>query len=250
MARVVATARSAELVDNPHAGVALQAIAGEGNLARLHLAVFDEWSMLQLVQRLSGSGGGVRFAARLQGATGGNVFFAIETIRSLFESGELRFDAREGWSTQFDRDHDRLRGAALPASVVDAVRARIARLGAAAQRVVETAALAEDGSTLAELQGATALTDWEALGGIERAVAGHVIGPGRPRLSIRPRPVPRRDPVGALAGATAADARQAGRGARALQAEPARIAAHWEQAGKPGSRSRPGSGPPKRPDGA
>ena len=82
MARVFATARSAELADNPVAVAMLRDLAAEGSLARLPLAAFDEWSMLQLVQRLSGSEGGVRFAARLGAATGGNVFFALETIRA------------------------------------------------------------------------------------------------------------------------------------------------------------------------
>lgn len=232
MARVVATARSAELGDNPNAGIALQSIAGEGNLARLTLAAFDDWSMLQLVQRLSGGGGGVRFAARLQAATGGNVFFAIETLRSLFESGELRSDAGEGWSTRFDEttiDYAELR---LPGSVVDAVSARLARLGAAARRVVETAALAEDGSTLAELQGATALSDWEALDGIERAVAGHVMDRADAgyrfvhdlfRVAVRSGLSPERQRLTHAKLAAALEP---------LQAAPARIAAHWQQAGQ------------------
>jgi DNA-binding SARP family transcriptional activator len=232
MARVLATARNVELSDNPQAGVALQAIASERNLSRLPLGAFDEWSMLQLIQRLSGSEGGLRFAARLVGATGGNVFFALETLRALFESGELRLDPAEGWSTRYDSTTTDYAELPLPASVVEAVRSRVARLGAAAQRVLETAALAEEGSTLAEIQGATALSEWEALEGIERAVVAHVVnrsGPGYRfvhdlfRTAIRSGLSPERQRLTHAKLAAALEP---------LQVSPARIAAHWQQAGQ------------------
>ena len=120
----------------------------------------------------------------------------------------------------------------MPASVVDAVRARVARLGPAAQRVLETAALAEDGSTLAEIQGATALSDWEALDGIERAMAAHVVdraGAGYRfvhalvRLAIRSAMSPERQRL--LHAKLAATLEP-------LQAAPERIAMHWQQAGQ------------------
>lgn len=232
MARVIATARVDELGVNRAASSVLQAIDKEGGLARLPLAAFDEWSMLQLVQRLSGSEGGVRFAARLGAATGGNVFFALETIRALFEADELRAEPGQGWSTRYDSSTTDYAELPLPASVIDAVRARVARLGPAAQRVLETAALAEDGSSLAEIQGATALSDWEALDGIERAMAAHVVdraGEGYRfvhalvRLAIRSAMSPERQRLlhGKLAAAL-----------EPLNAAPARIATHWQHAGQ------------------
>ena len=232
MARVLATARGPELGDNAAAVAALQAIGKDGDLARLSLSAFDDWSMLQLVQRLSNSEGGVRFAARLGAATGGNVFFALETIRALFESGELRAEPGQGWSTRYDSSTTDYSELPLPASVVDAVRARVARLGPATQRVLETAALAEDGSSLAEIQGATALSDWQALDGIERAIAAHVVdraGSGYRfvhalvRMAIRSAMSPERQRLlhGKLAAAL-----------EPLHAAPARIALHWQQAGK------------------
>ncbi len=238
LARVLATARSAELADNPVAGAVLRELATERHLARLPLAPFDEWSMLQLVQRLSGSEGGVRFATRLGSATGGNVFFALETIRALFESGELRVEPGEGWSTRHDPTTSDYAEMPLPASVVEAVRARLARLGPATQRVLETAALAEDGSTLAEIQGATALSDWEALEGIERAVAAQLVdrsGSGyrfthalvRGAICSGLSPERQRLTHAKLAAAL-----------EPLQASPARIARHWERAGQAGAAAR------------
>ncbi|MCE9659209.1 MAG: AAA family ATPase [Burkholderiales bacterium] len=232
MARVIATARADELAINRVAASALQAIEKEGELARLPLGAFDEWSMLQLVQRLSNGAGGVRFAARLGAATGGNVFFALETIRALFETGELRVEPGRGWSTRYDSSTTDYAELPLPASVVDAVRARVARLGPAARRVLETAALAEDGSSLAEIQGATALSDWEALDGIERATAARVVDRagggyrfvhGLFRVAIRSAMSPERQRLlhGKLAAAL-----------EPLHAAPARIAMHWQEAGQ------------------
>lgn len=236
--RVLATARRTELAGNAVAQVALAAIDKEGGLARLPLAVFDDWSMLQLVQRLSRSGGGLRFAARLGKATGGNVFFALETIRALFEAGELRADPVEGWSTHYDDTTTDYAELALPASVLEAVRLRVTRLGPAALRILETAALAEDGCTLLEIQGATALSDWEALDGIERAVAAGVVvckGAGyrfvhelfRSAIGSGLSPERRRLTHAKLAAAL-----------EPLQAAPARIAAHWEQAGEAAAAAR------------
>ena len=232
--RVLATARTAELALNPAAAPAVVALAAEGALARLTLAPFDEWSMLQLVQRLSGRDGGVRFAARLNDATGGNPFFALETMRALIESGELQADPEQGWSTRYDETTTDYAELPLPASVIEAVRSRVARLGPAAVRLVETAALAEDGSTLAELQGATALSDWEALEGIERAMAAHVVareGDGYRFVHDLVR--------AAIAGSLGVERRRLthARLAAALERSDvpaARIAAHWQAAGASG----------------
>ncbi|MEO5883566.1 MAG: AAA family ATPase, partial [Caldimonas sp.] len=232
MPRVLATARADELAAHPAAAGVLQAIEQDGELARLPLEVFDEWSMLQLVQRLSNGEGGVRFAARLGAATGGNVFFALETIRTLFEAGELRIEPGQGWSTRYDSGTTDYAELPLPATVVDAVRARVARLGPAAQRLLETAALAEDGSSLAEIQGATALSDWEAVDGIERALTARVVdraGEGYRfvhalvRLALRSALSPERQRL--LHGRLAATLEP-------LQAAPERIAMHWQQAGQ------------------
>jgi len=238
MARVLATARTPELADNALASTLLAELAAERLLARRPLGAFDDWSMLQLVQQLSGSGGGVRFAARLGAATGGNVFFALETIRALFASGELRAEPGEGWSTRHDPTTTDYAELPLPASVVDAVHARLGRLGAATQRVLETAALAEDGSTLAEIQGATALSDWEALEGIERAVAaqfvdragnGYRFSHALIRGAIRSGLSPERQRLTHAKLAAALEP---------LKASPARIARHWEQAGQAEAAAR------------
>ena len=230
--RVVGTARGHELPGNPAAISALEDIERHPGLTRLTLDGLDAPAMLRLVQTLSGQGGGVRFAARLGAATGGNVFFALETIRALFEAGELQADPTDGWHTRYDETTTDYSELPLPASVVDTVSARVARLGPTARRVLETAALAQDGSTLVELRSATALTDWEALDGIERAVDAHVLTPagGGYRFvhdlfpsAIRKSLSPERQRLTHAKLAATLEH---------LQAPAARVAAHWQAAGE------------------
>ena len=66
------------------------------------LAPFGADDTLQLVRELSGSGRGERFAARLQESTRGNPYFLLETLRYLFDAGELRIDAEGRWETAYD----------------------------------------------------------------------------------------------------------------------------------------------------
>jgi len=54
------------------------------------------------------------------------------------------------------------------------------RLGAAARRVLEAAALAGDGFTLDEVQPATALSEFEALDGLERALDARLLAAAEP----------------------------------------------------------------------
>jgi tetratricopeptide (TPR) repeat protein len=150
----------------------------------------------------------------------------------LFEAGEVRVDPAEGWYTRYDDTTTDYAELPLPASVVDAVRARVARLGSAARRVLETAALADDGCTLDELKGATALTDWEALDGLERAIDAHVMnrdGGGYRfvhdlfRTAIRSGLSPERQRLTHAKLATALEP---------LKTAAARVAAHWQAAGE------------------
>ena len=228
-----ATARRHELSANAFALVALEGLERDALLVRVEVEPFDDWQMLQLVHALSRREGGVRFAARLAAATAGNVFFALETIRALLESGELHVDADRGWSTRFDDSTTGYAELPLPRSVVDAVRARVARLGPAAARLLETASLAGPGSTLAELRGATALSDWEALEAIERSIDARVLERAGDGYRLAHDLVAQ-----AMRHALSPERRRLMHGRLAatlepLGAAPARVAAHWEEAGDP-----------------
>ena len=155
---------------------AMRRLERSGLVLRVPLAPFGADDTLQLVRELSGSGRGERFAARLQESTHGNPYFLLETLRYLFDAGELRIDAEGRWETAYDdaATYGRL---PVPPTVREAVIERVERLGAPSRRVLEIAALAGDGFTLDLLRPASALDEWQAVEGLELSLqAGFVSG--------------------------------------------------------------------------
>ncbi len=231
--RLLATARVQELESNSTAAQAMTGLERDGLITRIHLGPLREADVRALVGCLSGNPSAHLFSRRLHQVTAGNPFFALETIRYLFEIGELNIDATGGWSTRFDQTTTDYAELPIPPSVRQAVLERVDRLGPAARRLLETAALTSDGFTLEEIQPATALSDWEGLEGLERAVNAQVLtrfDPGyrfghdliRKALQDELMPERRRLIHLKLAGSL-----------ESLGAQPARIATHLEQAGKP-----------------
>lgn len=145
-----------------------------GQAVLIELEPLSETDLLRMLRAMSGSGGATRFTQRLHKATGGNPLFVLETLKSLFESGELRVEA-EGWHTPYDQATTDYREMPIPASVREAVLGRVERLGAATRRLLEAASLAGDSFGLSELEGATALSEWESVEGLERALTAHLV---------------------------------------------------------------------------
>lgn len=173
--RVLLTARTSELEDSQAAREMVRRLERGGELTRIMLQPLSEESTLQLVRELSGTSTGHRFAHRLQRATQGNPFFLLETIRFLFDIGELALDERGHWSTAHDAETADYSELPVPPTVQKAVLERIERLGAAARRILETAALAGDRFSLLDVQPATALSDWDASEGLERALQAQLL---------------------------------------------------------------------------
>lgn len=141
-----------------------------GRAVEIHLEGLDEKAVRVLVQQLFGAERPVLFAQRLHRATGGNPFFALETLKSLVESSALEQNDLGEWSTPFDDTTHEYGELPMPGSVLVAVRERVARLGVGATRLLETASLAGDAFTLGDLQNATTLTELEALEALERSL--------------------------------------------------------------------------------
>lgn len=116
------------------------------------------------------------FSSWLHRQTGGNPFFALETLKSLFENGVLRAEGGQ-WHTDLDeitQDYSELQ---IPPKVAEVVRRRVGRLSEAAQRVVQAASVVGEGFTPRLLAEVTGLSDWMVLDGVEEAEqAGMLVG--------------------------------------------------------------------------
>jgi DNA-binding SARP family transcriptional activator len=225
--QVLATARTENLEESTHA--VLHSLERDGLLQRLQLEPLSEAQVQELIRTMSGIAA-PDFSRRLFRASIGNPFFMLEMIRDLFERQELEVE-NDVWVSKHQNVNDL--EPKIPATVREAVLERVARLGHAAQRLLETAALTDNGFLLEEIQPATALNEWECLDGLERAVTANVLqrlevgygfGHDLARQALESTLGPERRRL--IHGKLAVSLEQA-------QAAPSRIANHLEQAGKP-----------------
>jgi DNA-binding SARP family transcriptional activator len=140
----------------------------EMNLAEeIELKPLTELQTLDLVRQLSGSTA-ERFSKRLYDVAGGNPFYSLEVLRHLFDIGML--EVRDGqWHTAFDADTADYRELTIPETLKTTVLERVDRTGAGARRLLEAASLIGMDFRASDLEGATALSDWEQLEVLERA---------------------------------------------------------------------------------
>nr|WP_281376999.1 AAA family ATPase [Deinobacterium chartae] len=172
--RLLATARSDELAGHDSLNAALSGLRRDGRAMVLRLGGLSETEVCTLVQALSGGREPTLFARRLHAATGGNPLFVLETLRYLFETGNLSEDA-QGWSSPFDERTVDYAELPIPPEVREVVLERVARLGNPAGRLLEAASLYGASAPLEDLAGATALSEWEALEAVERLTAASVL---------------------------------------------------------------------------
>ncbi|MBL8307406.1 MAG: AAA family ATPase [Rubrivivax sp.] len=157
--------------------VQLDALAFAGAAVRVALGPLDVAAVEELVRTLSG-GAAPRFAARLHQATGGNAFFLYETLRHLFEIGLVQVDEAGLWETPFDASTDDYHELPLPPTVRDAVRARVARLGEDAMRLLEAASLLGGPFVMPWLAGCTSLDEAGTVAALEAAEQAHLLATG------------------------------------------------------------------------
>lgn len=253
--RLLATARTQELLEHTALGTALVALEREGRLRRVLLSPLSAPEVLSLVQMLSGHPA-QRFATRLFEASSGNPLYLLETLRHLFESGTLRQDAHGEWSTSYDASTEDYAELPLPSSVRDAILRRINHHGPTARRLLEAACLLDKDFSLEDLVPALSLSDWEALEALEgllgvgllvrlqgdgygfshalvRRVTLEELGPERRRL-IHRRLAERLEKTSAPAGRVAHHLEQAGQSAQAAKwriraaQDAAKVYAHFE----------------------
>lgn len=198
----------------------------------IDLEPLSETDLLHLVRSLSGSSSAVRFTKRLYKATGGNPLFVLETLKALFEAGELQAGA-EGWSTPYDRDTTDYHELPIPTSVREAATRRLNNLGEATRRLLEAASLVGDSFMLEELEGATALSEWESVGVLERTLQAGLIEREEARYRFHHELVRRSIAEGLSPERKSLLHLKLASNLERLGAPPARIAEHYEQGGSP-----------------
>ncbi|HET7526604.1 MAG TPA: AAA family ATPase, partial [Burkholderiaceae bacterium] len=153
-------------------------------LSRLDLAPLSSAALGDLLADLSRSPTPPpRFGGWLHALTGGNPFFALQTLRSLFESGRMHAHA-DGWSSDLDPISVDYSEFEMPPRVADLVRRRLGGLADGTRRVLSAAAVlgrANDSERLAAALGASA---WAVAEAVAEAESVGLLSEGRFRHDV------------------------------------------------------------------
>ena len=151
----------------------IRALTKAGAVELIELEPLDEAAIVDMIGQLSGPA--VLFPRRLHASTGGNPFFVLETLRALFESGELLINEDGLFQTPYDDVTEDYRELPIPTSVRETVLARSARLSSATRRLLEVGSLAPEPFRLGTVAKASALAEWEALEALEQAISAQLL---------------------------------------------------------------------------
>jgi DNA-binding SARP family transcriptional activator len=115
-----------------------------------------------------------RFSQWLSERSGGNPFFALETLKSLFENGILNVKNGQ-WHSQLDditQDYTELE---VPLSISELIERRLSRLSDSTRRVVQAASVMREGFTPKLLSQIVGLSEWGVLEALEEAEANSIV---------------------------------------------------------------------------
>jgi DNA-binding SARP family transcriptional activator/Tfp pilus assembly protein PilF len=135
----------------------------------LHLETFAEFEMEQLLGSLSGLQQRPHtFSQWLYARSGGNVFFALETLRYLFEQNML--EVRGGnWRTALDSITYDYRELALPPKISELIARRLSHLSETTQRTLQAASVLRQGFDAKLLSAVVGLSELATLDALEEA---------------------------------------------------------------------------------
>ena len=175
---LVATLRSGEPAPAPIEGW-LAALATTVPVERIDLAPLDEPALRLLLSRSAGHDLGApdvlaTFGAWLHRQSGGNPYFAIETLRALLDAGQLRATAG-GWTGDLEAIAATPAERLLPGRLLALVRRRIEALGERTRRALAIAAVAGDARHVEALAGVAGLAPLEMAEAIAEAQAAGLL---------------------------------------------------------------------------
>ncbi|HLB46536.1 MAG TPA: AAA family ATPase, partial [Anaerolineales bacterium] len=170
---IVGTYRSEE--ESPALEQTRLVLAHEGMAQELRLSRLSSEAVAQLIQNMTGSAGrAINFSRRLYRETEGNPLFLVETLRALFEAGFLRLDA-EGWQADWEQAAAESAGLPLPATIREAIRARLRRLSETARQVLEAASVVGRQFDDRVAWQASGRTEGEAVAALEEATRAQLV---------------------------------------------------------------------------
>jgi len=153
---LIATYNDAEGDSNPTLRTTEQSLVRLGSATRCHLEPLSQPEVAEVLQAVfSVDPGSIRpFTSLLYGWTRGNPFFVEETLKSLVESGALKYaDGRwQGWEVE---------ALQLPPTIRDAVAGRLDRLSPAARDIANLAAVIGTSVTFSRLHSVASVSEQE-----------------------------------------------------------------------------------------
>ncbi len=157
----------------------LDVLEADCGLQRLALAPLTAESVQALLAELSRAAAGPpKFGAWLHARTGGNPFFALQTLRALFENRRLSA-TDSGWASDLDAvtiDYSELE---VPARVADLVRRRLRGLSDTARRVLGVVAVCGSARDVERIAATVGLSAWATAEALAEAESAGLLRDGR-----------------------------------------------------------------------
>jgi DNA-binding SARP family transcriptional activator len=165
--RLYGSYRSNEMSDA--LSMMLKSLRGSRFLAELKLEPLTSEDVRALLAHLIGTAKGPdKFSEWLANRSGGNPFFALETLKNLFDTGLLE-SKDNTWHSHLDdltRDYSELD---VPASVSELITRRLAGLSEATQRVLQAASVIHHSFSPKMLSQIVGLSEWGVVEALENA---------------------------------------------------------------------------------
>lgn len=144
----------------------------------------DEEGMAALVAHMMDNPAGAPlFSNWLHQSSAGNVMFALETLKSLFEAGSLR-SSDTGWQSDLDAITHNYSELQQPPAIADVIARRTSKLGDSVLRTVQAASVLGQGFDAGLLAKVTDLSEWELLDNLESLSASGLVAEGRFRHDL------------------------------------------------------------------
>lgn len=159
----------------PGLAAMLAALERVGKLGVVKLERLETEAIRKLMASLIGlEQGPPLFSTWLYRQSGGNPMFALETLKALFEAGDLRADA-SGWHSNLDAITQDYRELFVPQAVSKVIERRLARLSETSRRILQVAAVMGRVFAPKLLGPVSGLSEWAVIDALEEAEAYQLI---------------------------------------------------------------------------